>query len=188
MRLALVAACPAADRRRRPPPTAPRPGGAMSRSLAADDMEGRRRRHARPSPRARITSPPASPRSGSSRRARTAATSRRCGSRSGASLPAARARRWSTGGADAPLSIPGDIFFRIVGRAAARSGRRAFGLHRLRPAPARGGHDDFAGVDLRGKIAVVIRAAGRRELVRRAQVARPRRARAAARASAAPSA
>jgi len=65
-----------------------------------------------------------------------------------------------TGGAGAPLAIPGDIFFRIAGgpppeRVEAPLVFVGYGLHLLEA-----GHDDFAGVDLRGRIAVVINGAG----------------------------
>ena len=61
-----------------------------------------------------------------------------------------------TGGVAAPLALPGDIFFRIAG--APPPGRIdaplvfiGYGLHL-----PEAGHDDFAGVDLNGRIAVAI--------------------------------
>jgi len=65
-----------------------------------------------------------------------------------------------TGRERTPLAIPGDIFFRIVGgappeRVAAPLVFIGYGLH-LPDA----GHDDFAGVELEGRVAVVINAAG----------------------------
>jgi len=62
----------------------------------------------------------------------------------------------ATGGDSVPLAIPGDIFFRISG--APPPGRIdsplvfvGYGLHL-----PEAGHDDFAGIDLRGKIAVAM--------------------------------
>jgi Zn-dependent M28 family amino/carboxypeptidase len=63
-------------------------------------------------------------------------------------------------GASVPLAIPGDLFFRISGgpppeRIDAPLVFIGYGLHL-----PEAGHDDFAGLDLRGKIAVVINGAG----------------------------
>ena len=61
-----------------------------------------------------------------------------------------------TDGNPAPLGVPGDIFFRVTGgpppgRIDAPLIFIGYGLHL-----PEAGHDDFAGVDLRGQIAVVI--------------------------------
>jgi hypothetical protein len=69
-----------------------------------------------------------------------------------------------TDGASAPLSIPGDLFFRISGGPPPEAVDAplefiGYGLHL-----PEAGHDDFAGRDLTGKIAVVIQGAGPTEL------------------------
>jgi len=65
-----------------------------------------------------------------------------------------------TGGASAPLAVPGDIFFRIAGgpapeRVDAPLVFIGYGFHLTEA-----GHDDFAGLDLRGKVAVVVNGSG----------------------------
>jgi Zn-dependent M28 family amino/carboxypeptidase len=65
-----------------------------------------------------------------------------------------------TDGAAAPLDVPGDIFFRVVGgpppeRVDAPLVFIGYGLH-LPDA----GHDDLAGLDLRGKVAVIVTGRG----------------------------
>jgi len=75
-------------------------------------------------------------------------------------LPAGTRAALVTGGASAPLNVPGDIFFRISGgpppeRVDAPLVFVGYGLHL-----PEAGHDDFAGVDLRGRIAVVVQGAG----------------------------
>ena len=63
-------------------------------------------------------------------------------------------------GAGAPLAIPGDILFRVAGgpppeRLDAPLVFIGYGFHL-----PEAGHDDFAGLDLRGKVAVVINGQG----------------------------
>lgn len=75
-------------------------------------------------------------------------------------LPAGTRAALVTGGASTPLNVPGDIFFRISGgpppeRVDAPLVFIGYGLHL-----PEAGHDDFAGVDLRGRIAVVVQGAG----------------------------
>jgi Zn-dependent M28 family amino/carboxypeptidase len=64
------------------------------------------------------------------------------------------------GGASAPLAVPGDILFRVAGgpppaRVDAPLVFIGYGMHL-----PEAGHDDFAGLDLRGKVAVVINGPG----------------------------
>ena len=65
-----------------------------------------------------------------------------------------------TNGASTPLAIPGDIFFRVAGgpppeRVDAPMVFIGYGFHL-----PEAGHDDFAGLELRGKVAVVINGQG----------------------------
>ena len=75
-------------------------------------------------------------------------------------LPDASSAALVSGGASAPLAVPGDILFRVSGgpppeRVDAPLVFIGYGLHL-----PEAGHDDFAGLDLRGKVAVVINGPG----------------------------
>ena len=93
-----------------------------------------------------------------------------------------RARRWSRAGRETALAIPGDI---IIGRGDGRRPERieaplvfvGYGLHM-----PEAGHDDFAGVDLKGKIAVVDQRRPRRDFGRAQGACPPRPGEAAFRA------
>ncbi len=74
--------------------------------------------------------------------------------------PGASTAVLAANGAEAPLSVPGDIIFRVSGgpppaRVDAPLVFIGYGMHL-----PEAGHDDFAGLDLRGKVAVVINGQG----------------------------
>lgn len=74
--------------------------------------------------------------------------------------PGASSAALVTNGTATPLAVPGDILFRVVGgpppeRVDAPLVFIGYGLHL-----PEAGHDDFAGLDLRGKVAVVVNGQG----------------------------
>jgi Zn-dependent M28 family amino/carboxypeptidase len=75
-------------------------------------------------------------------------------------VPDASSAALVSGGTNAPLALPGDILFRIAGgpppeRVDAPLVFIGYGFHL-----PEAGHDDFAGLDLRGKVAVVVNGQG----------------------------